>query len=179
LGIILLEEVRSERTSPKEMIPEYSYGKSCLSLLIHLVAAPSSYSSLANCLLQMSYSQNYPNSPCIKYLASGHVHIGIDTIPCRFTLFSLFFILLFYPKLTHPNVALVLIMIIVSYEITRPMDKKTGFSVSLAQPILPDPPNLGLFPIPSKISISAEARLLLQSLICVCVCVSVCVCVQR
>ena len=42
-------------------------------------------------------------------------------------------------------------------------------SVSLAQPILPDPKNLGWFPIPSKISISAEARLLLQSLICVCV----------
>ena len=50
-------------------------------------------------------------------------------------------------------------------------------SVSLAQPILQDLPNLGWFPILSKISISAEARLLLHSLKCVCVCVCVCLCV--
>jgi hypothetical protein len=55
--------------------------------------------------------------------------------------------------------------------------QKNLISVSLAQPILPDLTNLGWYPILSKIPISAEARLLLQSLKCVCVCVSVCVCV--
>ena len=44
-----------------------------------------------------------------------------------------------------------------------------AISVSLAQPILQDLPNLGWFPILSKISISAEASLLLHSLICLCV----------
>ena len=42
-----------------------------------------------------------------------------------------------------------------------------SISVSLAQPSLPHSPNLGLLPILSKISISAESRLLLHSLICV------------
>jgi hypothetical protein len=120
-GILFLDKVRSERTSQKEMISDSSWAKSCLSLLIQQVAAPSSYSSLANCLLQMSCSQNSPISPYIKYLARIYIYIGIDIVLCWFTLFSLSIILLSYPKLTHPNIALDLIMMIVSHEITMEM----------------------------------------------------------
>ena len=48
------------------------------------------------------------------------------------------------------------------------------FSVSLAQPSLADKTNLGLIHILCKISISAEARLLLHLLKCVSECLSVC-----
>ena len=131
-GILFLDKVRSERTSQKDMISDSSWAKSCLSLLIQQVAAPSSYSSLANCLLQMSCSQNSPISPYIKYLARIYIYIPKTHSILNKLNISQFDILIFesylslliainlsiiplsYPKLTHLNVVLDLLIISVS-----------------------------------------------------------------